>query len=491
MSRLFKQTSLLFWLSGILITGFLATSILSYLVSARVIRRSITDQALPLTGDNVYSEIQKDIVRPIFISSQMANNTFLKDWVIRGETDQAQVLRYLQQVKQEHKTITAFLISEETRKYYYADGLLKVIKDDEPRDRWFFRARSIQEPFETNVDIDLANRDTLTIFINYRMMDYQGKFLGITGVGLTLSNAKQVIETAERRFNRRIYFVDRTGNVVLSGQSMARVTASINDMPGVKTIAPQILQGAIAPLSLKYQTAPGWGASTIQVNSRYIPELKWFLIVEQNENDAIKPLWDMLLVNVGMSTIATIVMLSLIVPTVRRYQHRLEKVATTDALTGLLNRQACDRLFSDHRQLLKRGEAKLAAILFDVDHFKQINDHYGHITGDIVLKTIADIARETLRHNDWIVRWGGEEFLVLLPDCGLEEAYAVAEKLRQAIADYPFSLDREARQVTISVGLGQYQSQETTTNFLHRIDQALYLAKQNGRNRVEREVVLA
>jgi diguanylate cyclase (GGDEF)-like protein len=490
MSRLFKKTYLLFWLSGVLITGFLSTSILSYLISSRIIRRSITDQALPLTGDNVYSEIQKDIVRPIFISSQMANNIFLKDWIINGERDSDQLIRYLQQVKQEHKTITSFFISENTRKYYYADGLLKYIKAEDSRDRWFFRVRSLSEPFETNVDPDLGNRDTMTIFINYRILDYEGKFLGVTGVGLTLNNAKQIIETSEKRFNRRIYFVDHEGKIVLASPAMASLS-DIRQMPGIRDIAPTILQGTIQPLSLNYRIPEGWSHATTQVNSRYIPELKWFLIVEQNENDALKPLWTMLLVNLGMSTAATIVVLALIVPTVRMYQNKIEKVATTDALTGLLNRQACDRLLNQHLDLINRSQENLAAILFDIDHFKQINDRYGHLTGDAVLKTIAKISQGTLRHTDWIVRWGGEEFLVLLKDCSITQAAQVAEKLRQAIADYSFDLAADHQQVTISVGLGLYQSAESCDSFLHRIDQALYLAKQSGRNRVEQAVRLA
>ena len=177
-----NKTRLILWLSFILITGFLTTSVLSYFVSLNAIRSSITDQALPLTGDNVYSEIQRDILRPIFISSQMAGNTFLRDWLIAGEPDQAQVVRYLQGLKQEHNTITAFLISEKTHNYYYADGLLEVISETDPRDEWFFRVRDMTAPYETNVDPDAANNDTLTVFINYRVLDYDGNFIGITGI---------------------------------------------------------------------------------------------------------------------------------------------------------------------------------------------------------------------------------------------------------------------------------------------------------------------
>jgi diguanylate cyclase (GGDEF)-like protein len=483
---LLKKTPLFLWISSILITGFLSTSVLSYLVSARAIRQSITDQALPLTGDNVYSEIQKDIVRPIFISSQMANNTFLRDWLIAGEGDMSQVVRYLKEVKKEHGTITSFVISEKTRKYYYADGLLQTISQEDPDDNWFFRVRSMKERFETNVDPDLANRNTMTIFINYRVLDYQGKFIGVTGVGLTLNNMKEIVQNHEKRFQRRIYFVNKTGDIVLTSSSVPSSPLSIQQMPGIQKIAPQILKGSTQPLSLDYKLPDGGiGSSTIQLNSRYIPELGWYLLVEQDESTAIKPLQTMLLINLAVSAIAIILILLLILPTVHIYQRRLEKIATTDTLTGLINRQAFDILFSEYLNYAIRSNATLSAVMFDIDHFKQINDRYGHLTGDRVIKQVAEIARNSVRRHDFIARWGGEEFMVLLKDCEIAQAEIVAEKIRSAIANHDFKLDEDRSVVTISAGVANYTAEETAESFFTRIDKALYRAKQSGRDRIE------
>jgi diguanylate cyclase (GGDEF)-like protein len=489
MNVLSKQKHLLFWISAILVTGFLSTSVLSYLVSSRSIRESITDQALPLTGDNVYSEIQKDIVRPIFISSQMANNTFLRDWLIAGEKDISQVVRYLKQVKKEHGTITAFLISEKTRKYYYADGLLQTIRPDDPQDKWFFRVRSMKERFETNVDRDAANRNTMTIFINYRVLDYQGKFIGVAGVGLTLNNMKRIVQNHEKRFSRRIYFVNKTGAIILTSNSLQNPPQSIQQMPGIDAIAPQILKGSTKPLSLNYSLPnQGIGSSTIQLNSRYIPELNWYLLVEQDESDAIKPLQTMLLVNLLVSAIATVLILILILPTVHFYQRRLEKAATIDTLTGLINRQAFDLLFSEYRDYALRSNSTFSAVMFDIDHFKQINDRYGHLTGDAAIKKVAEIAKDSVRRQDFIARWGGEEFMVLLKDCEIAQAQIVAEKIRTAIANYDFKLDTNHSKVTISLGVASYNLDETSESFFTRLDRALYRAKQSGRDRVEIEL---
>jgi diguanylate cyclase (GGDEF)-like protein len=477
-----NKTRLLLWLSLILIAGFLTTSVLSYFVSLNAIRSSITDQALPLTGDNVYSEIQKDIVRPIFISSQMASNTFLRDWLIAGEPDQAQVVRYLQEVKKEHHTITAFVISETTHNYYYADGLQQVISEDDPLDTWFFRVRAMTQPYETNVDPDAGNNDTLTVFINYRVLDYSGHFIGVAGVGLTLENARNIIETAERRFSRHIYFVDKTGHLVLTGSSAQDSIKTIQDMPGIQQIAPEILAGDPTPLRLDYRVPKRFGSSTVQVNSRFIPELNWYLIVEQDDSAALRPLRTMLFVNLGVSALATMLVLALTLPTIRRYQKRLEKAASTDALTGLVNRQAFDFLFAANLKDSIRKKTKFSAVLFDIDYFKDINDKHGHLGGDTVIKKVAELAKSSVRGNDIASRWGGEEFMVLLKECELTAAEQIAEKIRTVIENHDFGLGNP---ITISLGVAMYVANESTDSFFTRMDQAMYKAKQNGRNRLE------
>jgi diguanylate cyclase (GGDEF)-like protein len=476
------KTRLLLWLSLILIAGFLTTSILSYYVSLNAIRSSITDQALPLTGDNVYSEIQKAIVRPIFISSQMASNTFLRDWLIAGEPDQAQVVRYLQEVKREHNTITAFVISEKTRNYYYAEGLQQVISEDDPFDKWFFRVREMTEAYETNVDPDAGNNDTLTVFINYRVLDYDGKFIGVTGVGLTLENVRSTIETAEQRFSRRIYFVDKTGKLVLTGASMDAVANTLQEMPGIQNIAPQILAGDTTPLRLDYRLPKRFGFSTVQVNSRFIPELNWYLVVEQDDSAAVKPLRTVLFVNLGVSALATLLVLALTLPTIRRYQKRLEKAASTDVLTGLVNRQAFDFLFAANLKDSIRKRTNFSSVLFDIDSFKAINDQHGHLAGDAVIQKVAELARSSVRSNDIVSRWGGEEFMVLLKDCELPAAQQIAENIRAMVERYDFGLGKP---VTVSLGVAMYAPNESTDGFFTRTDQALYKAKQNGRNRLE------
>ena len=134
-----------------------------------------------------------------------------------------------------------------------------------------------------------------------------------------------------------------------------------------------------------------------------------------------------------------------------------------------------------------RSGRPLSGILFDIDFFKQVNDSHGHLAGDNVLRTIAQLARETVRESDIVTRWGGEEFVILLKECALEQAVAVAEKLRHAIDHHDFSAIAPERHITISLGVAQYGTQESPAGFFARVDEALYKAKANGRNRLQVE----
>lgn len=323
-----KDKYSLVWVLGlILVVGFLSIGIAGYVVSRDAIRAGIVQQALPLTADNIYSEIQKDLLRPVFISSMMAQDTFLRDWMIGGERDASRIARYLDEIGRKYGTNTAFLVSERSRNHYVTDGVLRKVSKNNPRDKWYFRVREMQAPFEINVDPDEANRDQRTVFVNYRVLDYRGNYIGTTGVGLTLDKIGSHIDRYQSTFNRRIYFVDRNGLIVLAGKSMAGVNGSIRDMAGINAIAGQILNGGDSPRQLEYHR----GRSLVMVNSRYIPELNSYLLVEQDEGEDIKGVWRVLLINLSVGTILGLLALAVMRRVVDRYQQRIEAMAE-DAL---------------------------------------------------------------------------------------------------------------------------------------------------------------
>ncbi|RDS88305.1 GGDEF domain-containing protein [Pseudomonas fluorescens] len=170
------------------------------------------------------------------------------------------------------------------------------------------------------------------------------------------------------------------------------------------------------------------------------------------------------------------------------YREHLEvqrQKALIDPLTGLPNRAAwSERLDHEVNAWHQRGNS-LSLAMLDLDHFKRINDGYGHLAGDKVLKIIANVLRKRLRPSDFIARFGGEEFVLLMPDSSLSDALAVGEVLRAAIAACPFHFKGEPVTITVSMGVAQLQPGERSELALKRADEALYRAKAAGRNQVQ------
>lgn len=162
---------------------------------------------------------------------------------------------------------------------------------------------------------------------------------------------------------------------------------------------------------------------------------------------------------------------------------RLEQSATTDPLTGLLNRRGMDALLRAENARSVRHRGSYAVLMADLDHFKRVNDTHGHDVGDQVLQELGTRLRGSVRTEDQVARWGGEEFLVLLPGADEATAWRVAEKIRRRIGDAPFATSVGALPVSISLGASVGQGQANFDPVVRLADQALYQAKGAGRNR--------
>lgn len=471
-----ERRQLMILLFALLCLGFFVTTVVNYQVSKASIREAILDTELPLTSDNIYSEIQKDLIRPILVSSTMASDTFLRDWVIGGEKDAQRITRYLGEIGTRYGAHTAFFVSERSHQYYQAGGVLKQVREQEPRDAWYFRVRAMREPYELNVDPDMAHQDKLTIFVNYRAFDYGGKFIGATGIGLSVDAVSRLIGEYQQRYQRTIYFVDAQGHIPLLASGADIEGGNIQRIAGLDRLAPQILAGKGG----NYEYASR--GSTRLLNVRYIPELHWYLFVEKAEEAALSNARHTLFMNLVVSVLVTAFVLLLVNLVIGRYQRRVEQMATTDKLTGLANRQALELFLQRDLAEEKREAHGLALIMFDLDFFKTVNDGHGHLAGDAVLMQAARLISAGLRDADLVCRWGGEEFLVVLKQVDQAKAFAVAEKLRANIAAARFRYGEVQFTLTASAGIALLRADDTQESLISRADRALYAAKQSGRN---------
>ena len=163
---------------------------------------------------------------------------------------------------------------------------------------------------------------------------------------------------------------------------------------------------------------------------------------------------------------------------------RIEELAELDELTGSFNRRCIMRMLDDEIARALRSKAACSIALIDLDWFKRINDAYGHPTGDEVLRTFAITVFANIRNIDRFGRYGGEEFLLVLPDTENDDAIRMLDRLRAIIADLDWSAFSQGMQVTISAGVATLRPDETEDLFLARADSALYAAKAKGRNRI-------
>ncbi|QKJ21361.1 GGDEF domain-containing protein [Poseidonibacter lekithochrous] len=168
--------------------------------------------------------------------------------------------------------------------------------------------------------------------------------------------------------------------------------------------------------------------------------------------------------------------------TIKKDMEELESLSTTDILTKLKNRVTLDKVLGEAHYNVNRYLTPYSVIMIDIDYFKEVNDKYGHIIGDVILKEFASILSKEVRMSDTLGRWGGEEFLIICANTNINGACILAEKLRKCVEDFEFT---RVEHKTASFGVADFEYADTIEEVLEKADQALYEAKENGRNLVK------
>ena len=481
MLRLSIKTKLIVILSCVLIAAFAGINLANYWVSRGSLRSNALEETLPLIGDNIYSEIQKDLMRPLDVSSLMSNDTFLKDWALNGEKDVSQITRYLKEIKERYGFFTSFFISERSRLYYYHGGVLKKISALDAHDIWYFIFKNSGLPVDLDVDKNQADKGALTIFINHRLEDYDGNLLGVTGVGLNMNRTGKILRSYQGEYKRTVYLVDTKGVIQLhtNPELIEKVNISQPDWFGAAA------QKVLDPKEGSTSHEVDRGGKHLLICSRYVPRFGWYLIVEQDEDGALQDIRTAMFSSLAVGLLVTIFIIAVVVVAVNHFQGRLEELATTDELTNLHNRRHFLNILEHEAVRATRYSHKVSLLMIDADHFKKINDNHGHQAGDIALQLMAKAIKDCLRQVDALGRLGGEEFAVLLPETGQEEAVEVAQRIRAAVESTPLRLHNQTLQVTVSLGVAtSMHGPVKVGTLLKKADMAMYQAKKQGRNQV-------
>jgi len=456
----------------------IATSFINYRISIESAQNQLKNISLPLSVDNIYTEVQQRMIEPLLVSSLMANNTFMRDWLLDGEKDIKLSSKYLKKIQDEYGLFTTFLTSEKTLNYYHSKGLIDTLNEKNSDDNWYFEFKNSQNKYEVNLDYNKKISDALIMFINYKVFDYADNFIGATGVGVKLFDIEKMLNSFKEQYHYSVYFIDEKGEIILFSKALNK-RGNIENIEGLKEFIPMI--NSKKNVQFEYADRDG----EYLTNTKYIEQLKLYLMVEVNKKEYMLTLQNTLYFNILVSLLITIAIASIIIYVINIYQKQLEQQAEEDVLTKIYNRRKFNERFEHLFELYYRKNIKsLTLILIDIDDFKVVNDTLGHLSGDKILTRVAKILKNQHRKSDIVARWGGEEFALLLVDTSKAEAIKIAEDLRVNIKEDEDILAILDRPLTISLGLGELQSKDSQDGLILKVDNALYEAKDSGKDKL-------
>ena len=471
------KTKVVLIISSLLLSVSIIGSVINYHKNVQDTQTQLQTTALPLSVDNIYTEVQQRMIEPLLVSSLMANDTFLRDWILEGENDVDSVMRYLTHIQQKYDIFTTFLVSDKTKTYYHARGIIDIINAQNSADKWYFNFISQSEPYEINLDHNANLGDFLVMFINHKVMDYNNQVLGVTGVGVRLVNIEEMLRSFKTKYKYDVYFIAQDGEITLYSKGLNK-RGNIHTIEGLKEIKEAIFSQQ--QTQFEYKNKDG----EYLLNTKYIEKLKLHLFVEINKKEYLEALRKTFDVNLCISLLVTLLITSIIVYTINLYQKQLVQLASEDVLTGLANRRKFNEHFEKMHKVFRKEIQSLTLLLIDIDDFKQINDTFGHLVGDEALVRVAYLLRHEVRSTDMVARWGGEEFAILLSNVSRENAQHIAQKMCEDIKNDSELQTLLQRPLTVSIGVGELTSMESQDGLVHKVDNALYAAKEAGKNQV-------
>ncbi len=465
-------------IAGLLLSTSIITTYINYIKDVEGAHAQLKNVSLPLSIDNIYTEVQQQMIKPLIVSSLMANDTFVKDWILKGEKDLIAIQKYLKEIQEKYNAFTSFLVSDITKNYYHQKGIIDIVNEKNVADKWYFEFKNKDDLYEVNLDINTNFSDSLIMFINYKIKDYNQKYIATTGVGIKLINIVDMLESFKQKYKYDVYFVDINGEIILHTKSLDK-RGNISSINGLKKLEKKIRENTGDKYKYDYND------STYMLHTKYIKELNLYLFVEVDQDKYVKDISNRFYINLAMSVFVTLVIVFIIIHFINIYQERLEKIAHEDALTGLDNRRKFNEDIKSMFELYSRSHiSSLTLIILDIDDFKKINDTLGHLVGDKVLVRFAEILKRSVRTSDFIARWGGEEFSLLLTNTSDEEVMAIAEKIRTAIKEDDVLNKLVGSSVTSSFGIGSLSHNESIDALISKADSALYEAKQSGKDKI-------
>jgi diguanylate cyclase (GGDEF)-like protein len=299
-------------------------------------------------------------------------------------------------------------------------------------------------------------------------------------VGIELAQVGEQLELYQELFDHKIYLVDADGLIQIHSDENLVMTAYVQDVLGVDESDAFVLMenDAVNIFEIKADSGPK------VVSTRFLSDLEWYLVIEKDESASLKMAIDALWKNIIIGLGITILISGIIVWLIKTYNKRIEYLASFDELTGVLNRRAFLQMLKREMSIAQRYQRPLAVMMIDIDDFKVVNDQFGHMAGDEVLRKITAQLEESLRDSDVVGRWGGDEFIAVLLNTDHEKMLKSAQRLLHTVQSNAIKIGETSLESTVSIGYCLFAGLEEldAEKLIQKADEALLRAKNQGRN---------
>ena len=465
-------------ISFLLLILSVGSSLLNYKISMDATQNQLKTQSLPLSVNNIYTEIQKHIIEPFLIASMMAHDTFVKDWIIEEEENVQRIQKYLDSIKNKYGMLATFLVSQKTKNYYTHNGFIEQVDKHNPTNQWYFEFKDGSHNHEINLDLNEHLSNMLIVFINFKILDENFNYLGATGVGIEVSYINDMFKMFQDIYKLKVSFLDENANIILGEEYNQEKLINLDSISELSIHKDTILSKSTHIIEYNKD------GDIYLLNTKYIEELNIYLLVEAKLDDFTQDTQNTFYFNISISLFLTFIITFLTIAVISRYNKKLEKLINYDTLTQIPNRRNFKEKFEYLLLLKKRNNQPLSLLFIDLDNFKKINDNFGHKTGDDILKEFSSLLKHNIRKADIYARWGGEEFVIAFVDTPTEGAVKISNKLREIIQKDEKIKDLISISLTISCGATQCLEDDTINTIIQRADQAMYNAKKSGKNKV-------
>jgi diguanylate cyclase (GGDEF)-like protein len=438
------------------------------------------ENILSLAGIDISNHIESSITKPVMVSKTMANDEFLKGWLIHEPENTGnnqylgQLYSYLNTYQTKYDYTTVFCISEQTGNYYYQDGLNKTISKEDEHDVWYYNFTESGHEYDLEVDTNEANNNNITLFVNFRVEGDDGRLLGVIGVGVQINLIEDMIHSYEKDYDLSAYII----NVGASENSFSGNTdifISEDELAGRIGIEEKIRMNKPDKPEMQWFTSDGQRKCLI---TKYDKTLGWYLVLEKDTNSISRAFQQRIITNIAFMIISLAACIMATTAVFINYNQRIVKIENTDELTGLPNRKLFYKRYPDF--VRKHRERKMTLFMLDIDHFKDINDTYGHMFGNAILSMVGEELQKAINGYGIVARWGGDEFLGILA-VGPEEAEQILGKFMTALKNEE---KPDHYRVTVSVGMGEVSGKLNKDQMIQKVDEALYCSKEGGRDRI-------